>query len=443
MKTPRLFCSAFLATATLAALPSCDKVKEYLGAEDQPAAATETPQSEQQKPAAPTQEEVNTLLTRELGECGFATPWAVNIDSITPNADGTLALAASLALTVKEDLFTREETPAVFNNERMACNESLNRAILPEAVYLMQVGAPTDMLTEADRAAKPLPTELQAQADELKALAEAPCYRPLAPAGQEVKVTATFKATHTEGSWSFSELVLDKSALSALEAGIVRSALPQDAAIVSGDFEETRKATLREKITAFNQAAEPYIKGREDAARTRLAEQRARQEEELKRAAEQAEAEANIRREWEERCARFIADGKQFSGEWTRDNRFGELTLRITRTNRHDNAIHFFGTIYDTKLPAASLDIAGRCDLTQGGDKAQVDITIYDGQYDPDQPTAEVYDANDSLMVLKLSPEGTLQGVMTCQSWKDTPEKAFNISLSASKDKEKSRSRRR
>ncbi len=446
MKTTRLLCSALLATATLSTLPSCDKVKEYLGeylgGEEQPAAATETPQPEPQKPADPTQDEVNALLTRELGESAIATPWAVNIDSTTPNADGSLTLAASLALTVKEDLFTREDAPADFNNERMACNESLNRAMLPEAVYLMQVGAPTDMLTEADRAARPLPEELQKQANELKELAEASLYRPLAPAGQEVKLTATFKATHKEGSWEFSELVADKSALTALEAGIARSALPEGAGIITPEFEETRKAELREKIAAFNQAAEPYIKGREDAARTRLAEQRARQEEELKRAAEQAEAEARARQEWEERCSRFIADGKQFSGEWTRDNRFGELTLRITRTNRHDNAIHFFGTIYDTKLPAASLDITGRCDLAQGGDKAQVDITIYDGQYDPDQPTAEVYDADDSLMVLKLSPEGKLEGIMSCQSWKDSPEKAFNVSLSAGKEKEKGRSRR-
>ncbi len=346
----------------------------------------------------------------------------------------------SLGLTVKEDLFTREDAPAVLNNERMASNESINRAMTPEAVYLMQVGAPTDMLTEADRAARPLPEELQKQAHALRDYAETPLYRALAPAGQELKLSGTLKATpKAEGGWDFSELVLDKSPLSPLEAGVARSALPPGAPIVTPDIEESRKAELRNMIAAFNTAAEPYIKGREDAARTRLAEHRARQEEELKRAAEQAEAEAKVRQEWEERCARFIAEDKQFSGEWTRDSRFGELTLRIARTTRHDNAIHFIGTIYDTKLPAAKLDIAGRCDLSQTGDKAQVDINIYDGQYDPDQPTAEVYDADDSLMVLKLSPEGTLEGIMSCLSWKDAPEKAFKITLSASKEKSKNR----
>ncbi len=438
MKTTLLLCSALLATVSI---PTCSD-KETQDTAPQPS-VTETPQTPQtEQPSAPTEAEITALLTGELGENAIATPWALTVDTSSPQADGSLAMAASLALTVKEDLFTREDAPASFNNERIACNESMNRAMLPEAVYLMQVGAPTDILTEADRAAKPLPEELQKQAAELKELAEAAAYRPLAPTGQEVKISATFKAQYKEGKWEFSELALDNAALTALEIGTARSALPEGAAIITPDFEENRKNELREKIAAFNQAAEPYIKGREEAARTRLAELRAKQEEELRRAAEQAEAEAKNRQEWEERCARFIAEDKQFSGEWTRDNRFGELTMHITRTNRHDNAIHFIGTLYDTKLPAASLDIAGRCDLSQGGDKAQVDITIYDGQYDPDQPTAEVYDADDSLMVLKLSPEGTLQGVMSCHSWKDTPEKAFNISLSPAKEKEKGRSRR-
>ncbi len=441
MKTTQLLCSALLAAATLATVPSCKDEGAQGAAAPQPAAA-ETPQPEPQTPAAPAEEEITAQLTQALGENAVVTPWALSIDSSNANADGSLSMTATLTMTVKEDLFVREDAPAAFNNERLSCNESLNRAILPDSVYLMQVGAPTDMITEADRAVKPLPEELQQMATGLKELAEASIYRQLSTAGQELKLSASFKATYKDGAWAFSELELDKAAITNLEIGVARSALPEGAAITSPEFEETRKAELREKIAAFTQAAEPYIKGREDVARTRLAEQRARQEEELKRAAEQAEAEAKARQEWEERCARYIAEDKQFAGEWTRDNRFGELTLRITRTTRHDNAIHFIGTIYDTKLPAASLDIAGRCDLAQGGDKAQVDITIYDGQYDPDQPTAEVYDADDSLMVLQLTPEGKLEGIMSCLSWKDAPQKAFNIRLSASKEKDKGRSRR-
>ncbi len=443
MKTTQLFCSALLAAAALTALPSCDPAEEKPEANAQPAETTTTPPAEPAKPTAPTEEEVATLITGNLGGCAIATPGAVIIDSVTPNEDGSLGVTARLALTLNEELFTRENAPAAFNAERLAVNDSLNRAMLPESVYLMQVGAPTEMLTDTDRVAKPLPEDLQAAANELKELAEASVYRSLAPAGQSVEVSARFKATlNPENKWDFAEVQLDNAALVALEAGIARSTLLEGAPVITPDFEEARKADIRAKIAAFNDAATPYIASREENARTRLAEHRAQKEEELKRATEQAEAEAFARQAWADRCAKYIADGKRFAGEWTRDNRFGELTISITKAKRLDNSIQFYGTLFDTKLPAASLDIEGRCDLTMG-DKAQVDITIYDGQYDPDQPTAEVYDSNDSIMVLHLSPEGALEGVMSCLSWKEEPEKAFNIKLAPAKEEKKGGSRRR
>ncbi len=436
MKTNQLLCSALLASAVLAALPSCKDQAGQEPAAPQPSAETQQP--EPPKPAPPAAEQMAPALAAALGENALVSPGAVSVDADTENEDGTRSISARLSVSLKEELFSRENAPAAFNAERMAVNESLNRAILPEAVYLMQVGAPTDMLTDEDRAAKPLPEELQKQANALKELAEASVYRSMAPAGQVLELTATLKATLSEGQWQYSDITLDKSPLSPLEAHIAASALPEGVGIITPEFEEARKAELREKIAAFNEAAAPYITAREEAARTHLAQLRARREEELRRAAEQAEAEAKARREWEERCAAFIADDKKFEGEWTRDNRFGEMTLRITRTNRHDNAIHFIGSIYDTKLPAASLEITGRCDLAQGCDKAQVSIAIYGGQYDPDQPTAEVFDADDSLMVLKLSAEGVLEGIMSCHSWKDAPEKAFNIHLAPAKENSRS-----
>ncbi len=432
MKTTLLLCCAFLATAVLAIVPSCkDKESQSPGAET---AATEPQVAPQPAQPAPTAGELLTLLAAQFGEDGMVSPSSVSVDASTVAPDGSLSMTVGVTASLKEDRFAREDAPAAFNSERKASNECLNRAVLPDSVYLMQVGAPTDMLTDADRAAKPLPEDLRAQADALKALAEAPVYRQLASAGQEYSLVATCTfSPKPEGGWDSTSVELDAAALAPLEDSVARTALPEGAAIASPEFEEARKAELREKISAFIQAAEPFIRSREDEARKRLAEQRAQQEEELRRAAEQAEAEAKARQEWEERCARFIAEERKFSGEWTRDNRFGELTLQITRTTRHDNAIHFIGSLYDTKLPAASLDIAGRCDLSQSSDKAQVDVTIYDGQYDPDQPTAELYDADDSLMVLKLSADGKLEGVMSCQSWKDSPEKAFNVTLSAQK----------
>ena len=139
-----------------------------------------------------------------------------------------------------------------------------------------------------------------------------------------------------------------------------------------------------------------------------------------------------------------LADDKLFSGEWIRDKRFGELSLHIQQTRKFDNSIQFIGTIFDTKLPEASLDIAGRCELTptENG-TTQVDITICDGQYDPDQPTAEVYDAEDGILSLQLSKDGKLTGIMSCVTWSTTPEKAFQISLSPAEKEEPKNKRRR
>ena len=85
----------------------------------------------------------------------------------------------------------------------------------------------------------------------------------------------------------------------------------------------------------------------------------------------------------------------------------------------------------------------GRCELTPKEDgSVQVDIAIYDGQYDPDQPTAEVYDAKDGMLSLQLSKDGKLTGIMSCTSWSANPEKAFKINM-VPKAKEEPKPRRR
>jgi hypothetical protein len=138
-----------------------------------------------------------------------------------------------------------------------------------------------------------------------------------------------------------------------------------------------------------------------------------------------------------------LASDKLFAGEWTRDKHFGELSLHIETAKRLDNAVQFSGTIFDTNLPEASLQIIGRCELAPKEDgTTQVDISIYEGQYDPDQPTAEVYDAKDGMISLQLGKDGKLSGIMTCAAWANTPEKAFKVTLSP-KEKEEPKSRRR
>ncbi len=441
-KTIHLICSAALAAAALTVIPSCGDSED---GKPQPAATGAQEKSAAEESSAPSAEAVLAMMKEQLGDCAFAELGELRVDQPSGNEDGSLQMTAHLPLAVKEDIFTRENAPAAFNDERKAVNESLNQCMLPESVYLMQVGASTDMITDEDRAAKPLPADLQTLANELKELAEASVYRSIALAGQTVELHASFKAVRKDGQWELSDVVVDNSALLPLEAGVMRSALPEGASVLTPDFEETRKSEIREKIAAFNEAAKPYVAGREDAARATYAEHRARVEEEMKQAREQAEAEAKIQKEWADRCARFVAGGKSFSGEWTRGNRFGEITLSIARAQRLDSSIQFYGSIFDTKLPAASLDIAGRCDLSQSGDGAHIDVTIYDGQYDPDEPTAEVYDSSDGVIVLKLAADGRMEGVMSCISWKDNPDKAFKLRLQPVKEKESSKksSRRR
>ncbi|MBR4108031.1 MAG: hypothetical protein IKK45_05020 [Akkermansia sp.] len=393
-------------------------------------------------PTQPTDEEILKLITEQLSIPAYLAPGTLECEEPTPQPDGSITLTAKITLAVQEDMFTKEAAPAELNKEREAVNEAANQSMKPESVYLLQIGAPTNMITDEDRKAKPLPENLQGALNELKELADSAVYTKTVSAGEEVSATISFTAVYKDGAWQYSGISMEKSALQQLENYSTQSALPQDAPVLTPEFTENRKNLIREKIAAFNQLADPYIKSREEAARATLTENQAKAEEEARRMTEQAAAEEAARQEWVNLCVQALTDGKLFAGEWKRDNKFGELSLQIDTAKQFDNSIQFVGTIYDTKLPEACLDIAGRCDLTPTENGAQVDITIYDGQYDPDQPTAEVYDAKDGLLVLHLDKEGKLSGIMSCASWSGTPEKAFQINMSP-KAAEKKSSRRR
>lgn len=430
----RLIPSALLLATTLVLLPSCYE-------EDKPAAPAEQqqpaePTPEPPKPIEPTVEEVAPIVRAQLQkDFSFIAPGEISIE-LTPNPDGSFTVAFKQTVTTKENLFTSQNSPEHFNEERKAINESAAAAMLPEASYLMQVGAPTDIITDQDRAATPLPESLQTIANELKDLAESSVYVVTTPIETHFDVSGSLKASLNNGSWEFSDIVLDTTALLQAAAATPESALPEGAAVMTADFEENRKNAITEKIAAFNETAAPYIKGREDAARARMVEAQARQEEEARKAAEQAQAAAAEKEAWITQCTTAITDGKLFSGEWTRDTRFGAVSIQIDTTVKFEDSVQFIGKLYDTKLPEASLDIDGRCSFTKEEDgTARIYITIYDGQYDPDQPTAEVYDAKDGMLVLSLSPEGALNGIMTCAAWKDTPDKAFKISLAPAEPK--------
>lgn len=437
-------------TASAAMLTSCfDEIKQIFGGEEgaapaQPADQTPAEPAAPVIPSEPTNEEITRMLMEQLSGCEATNAGMLTCSEPTRNPDSSISMGATLKMEVKEDLYAKETAPAAFNKEREAVNEAANASMKPESIYLFQVGATTDLITDADRVAKPLPENLQAPLNELKELADSPVYRKVVNMGDSVDASATFNAIYVDGAWKFSNIVVDNAALLALNDYTAQSALPQDAPILTPEFEESRKAVIREKVAAFNQLAEPYIKGREEAARATLTEHQARAEEEVRRMTEQAAAQEAARQESIQAFVQALSNDKLFAGEWTRDKRFGELSLHIEEAKQFDNSVQFIGTIYDTKLPEASLDIAGRCDLTPKEDgTTQVDITIYDGQYDPDQPTAEVYDAKDGMLSLTLSKDGKLSGIMSCTSWSNSPEKAFQINLSPKAKEEPKRKRRR
>lgn len=441
----QLIYTALLAAAPLL-LSSCfDEEKTEAPAAAEEAAPAEQPQ-EPAAPTCPTDEEISNGLADQLPACDVAERGEFTCEPPQTVEDGSVSLTVHQTYTVRENLYNRESAPEAFNELRKGINDAVNAATMPESVYLLQVGGTTDMLTDEDRAATPLPEELQAKANELKDLAESSVWTQARPAGETLEVLVHTTARYTEGAWHFEGTTVEDAALQTLNELKPESALTAEGAFILNDETmQSRKAEIAEKIEAFNTAAEPYINGREDAARKRLTEEQAAAEEAAHKAAEEQAAAEAVRQQWVDTCTKAIASGKNFSGEWTRDNRFGELTLHIEQAKSFDGSIQFIGTLYDTKLPEASLDIAGRCDLAPGEGGAHVDVTIYDGRYDPDQPTAEVYDARDGLLSLVLTQDGKLTGIMSCAAWAETPQRAFRISLSpkAESAKESGKSRRR
>lgn len=418
---------------TMVVLSSCYEEEPAPKTEEQPAQAVQPqPEPEPVKPVEPTANDVLPSITEQLVDFGFITTGELGME-ITPNPDESFTVAINLPATVKENLYTSQNAPEHFNEQRKAINESAAAAMLPESCYLMQVGAPTDIITDEDRTATPLPENLQALANELKELAESAVYVVTTASGTSINITGSLKAKNNDGSWEISDLVLDTSALLEMAQYTPETALPAEAAVMTAEFEQNRKNTIDEKIAAFNAEATPYIKGREDTARARLVEAKARHEEDARKAEEQAQASLTEKEAWVNHCIANIADGKLFSGEWTRGERFGALSIQIDTVVKFDDSLQFVGKLFDTKLPEACLDIDGRCQLTKNeSGTSEIIVILYDGQYDPDQPTAEVFDAKDGMLKLALAEDGKISGIMTCSSWQDSPDKEFKINLAPS-----------
>lgn len=401
--------------------------------QEEPAEADTTPSREEPLPTTtdpvPDAETVRVRLLPELAGYPATRPEAVQMDAL-PQDDGSVLITARVRVSVGENLYEREPAPEALNEERRAMNEAVNLAMMPEAHYLLQVGATSEDITDEDRRPKPLPENLQQQADAIRNLAERPLYHLRVPADTRVELPATMTARLEGGQWVFSQLSLDTATLHAWAAYIPEAALPQGAPVMRDGVVDELRETLRKMVAEFNQAAEPGIQAREEAARSRMLEQRARRQEQEAAEAERAAAQAAAHEAWEKICAAAVLDGAVYEGEWKRHDHFGKLALRMVRTQKMPEAVQFTGVIYDPDMTQAELQVVGRVEQApRAGDPLPVVVHIYHGRYDPDVPTAEVFDAGDSLLKLQLAENGKLSGVMTCAAWQDSPDKAFAVSL--------------
>lgn len=417
------------------------------------APATAQPQQEQQpavqageSPAAlPSEQDVRAQLLPALAGFPAVKLGEVQMDAAQAEDSGEVILTARVQAVVEENLYTQEAAPEMLQEERKFANEAMNRAMMPEAHYLLQVGAATGLITEEDRKLKPLPEDLQKMADELKQITENPIYHLHTTAGTLVEMPATMRAHRVGGHWEFMELSFDTGSLHTLVGTVPEAALPQGAAVVREGFEAQQRQAVREKVAAFNEAAQPYIDGREAAARKRALEAQTRREEEEKAAAEAEAARVACREVFERLSAERIKNDTTYTGEWKRGDSFGKIALRIARVQRHEGSLQFVGVVYDPDLPQAEVQVVGRAEAPASPEEPlSIVVRLYNGRYDPDLPTAEVYDAKDGLLRLKLTEASpALTGEMTCEAWADTPEKAFLLSLAPAPAAPKQPARRR
>lgn len=377
-----------------------------------------------------TPDEVSVAFAPRIAGQKYLTQEGIEFES-TPKANGDLQVKARVSLKITENLYSRSEAPAEFREARkvvLALHQSVEK---PDSSYLLDLGAETALITDEDRKVKPLPENLEQIYNDLVNLSESYCLKPDRNADTAFVLDLTMDAHWSEGQWNITNIVEMEDVLTPLSFLTPASSLEEGAPVLTQEFIAARLAEIAAKADEFKTAAEEYHKNRENSVRTMLVERQAVQQEEARKAdeaAQKAAADAAAKQEWSDFCVKHFSTGCKFAGEWTRDERFGELTIQIDQASLHENAIHFYGVVYDTKLPQAKIKLSGRCSLNREEEgTSKVNVTLYDGAYDPDEPTAEVYDAADGRLMLNIDKNGNLHGIMTCASWVENPKKNFTL----------------
>ncbi len=354
--------------------------------------------------------------------------------AVDTELDKASVVAVRIPLVFNESLYLKKEAPEELDIMRKDINEAANNAMKPDAAYLMQIGMPTEMLRDEDRQAKLLPANLAELEQSLLSQTKGSVYVPMRQAGEvlELLVNIQLDSNSADGVKVVS-IDYDEHKLDFMKDLVAESTFPtdQEMQIFSPEWLVSRKKTISDGIAAFNAEASSYIQSRETSARALWTERQTAIEEEDRAKQEEQFAVERAKVAAAQLYQSILTAGQTFQGEWKRDSRFGKLSLNVSKAELVENSIHFVGTLYDTDLPEASLDIVGHCDLSNPEEGAVVDVIIYDGQYDPDQATAEVYDAQDGVLRLKLDAKGQLTGVMTCDSWKNLKDKDFTVTMTA------------
>ncbi len=355
----------------------------------------------------------------------------------TETAQGTLKVEAVLSLTVGENLYRKSESPQEFAQARSAINTLLEKARIADSVYLLNLGAEPTQIQDEDRKVKDLPPELQTLHTEMQTLATELCYNLETPKDKQLRVELSMNAEYRDGKWIFTNVHEKEDIVTPLSFLTPESQLPPNAPIITPEFITERVSQIAAKAADFQTKAVEYNNTRCEAMRDELLKRNAQVEETNKKLEAEKHAAAAAEqelKEWGDFCTALFAPNKKFVGEWVRNERFGEMTLQVDGSTTLENAVHFYGYLYDTKLPQAKIKITGRCNLIREADgSSNVNVTLYDGSYNPDEPTAEVYDAPDGRLILNLDKNGTLQGEMTRTSWVEMPERNFKLRLTSQK----------
>lgn len=383
----------------------------------------------QEPPAIPPEILAEAVLPAEIRAAAWLEMQEIRIGPIKDREQKLYPVEALFRL--REPLCEKTDVSASLNEERKAVNPAIDRAMTPESVYLLQVGAAPEMLTEEDRKFRPMPENLREKAEHLVKLANPEAWKISVPAGETLSLQGTMRLESEQGREpAIVSAELDSAAWDEWQKLTPASSLPEWATVFSEESLERHRQAIQAAVKDFNDEAEPYIKSREEATRVRLLEERARAEEE-KKARELAENEARAKAAAaRERYERAAAAGSVYRGEWSHDEQTGKLALTFISSDILENSAALTAELSDPDFSQVNVELQGRCLLEpEEGTSWRFQIAIVDGLYDPDVATAEIYNEKEGVLLLNLTDQGTLEGILTCKSWTDEQKKARNVKV--------------